>query len=395
MDQRFIGLVRGGSRSSSRWPRGSRSGSTPRRATSRPRTTGPGRPNGSFPQPSGKQRPRADIPCAWRRRSASASTPQSSAFPSSGSGRATTPTRTSTTPRRCSRRRATTRTWSCRCSRRSDSVLGGIDEAIAVLQRVLGPARRRTGAGSPGWDELEVRALHEGDAIAPVRDGDDDRGRLRAVRPPRDRLPRLPGPALADHAQRARGRRRGARQADLLLPRPPRPLARADRRRLGRPRRRARSACPPTRRPRGGAAAASAPCRTPSSPPTAATRSRRRAASPSASRDEMNVTVLVDFENDSVETAARTWPTRWATACGACGWTPRSSSSTARCWTRWATSARPASTSGWCEKVRAALDDAGHPGVRIVVSGGFDAEPDPGVRGRAASRSTPTASARR
>ena len=36
-----------------------------------------------------------------------------------------------------------------------------------------------------------------------VRDGDDDRGRLRAVRPPRDRLPRLARAPLAGHAQRA------------------------------------------------------------------------------------------------------------------------------------------------------------------------------------------------
>ena len=50
------------------------------------------------------------------------------------------------------------------------SVLGGIDEAIAVLKLC-----------SDDWDALEVHALHEGDEIAPARDRDDDRGRLRAV----------------------------------------------------------------------------------------------------------------------------------------------------------------------------------------------------------------------
>ena len=60
-------------------------------------------------------------------------------------------------------------------------------------QAVLGP-QPEAGAG---WDELEVHALHEGDEIAPLRDRDDDRGRLLAVRPPRDRLPRLPGPPHA------------------------------------------------------------------------------------------------------------------------------------------------------------------------------------------------------
>jgi len=47
-----------------------------------------------------------------------------------------------------------------------DSVLGGIDEAIAVLKECSG----RHGPGGewiPGWDDLEVQALYEGDAIAP------------------------------------------------------------------------------------------------------------------------------------------------------------------------------------------------------------------------------------
>src|SRR5215204_2094884 len=46
------------------------------------------------------------------------------------------------------------------------SVLGGVDEAIAVLRECAG--RWEPGGGfTPGWDELEVRALHEGDRIAP------------------------------------------------------------------------------------------------------------------------------------------------------------------------------------------------------------------------------------
>ena len=46
------------------------------------------------------------------------------------------------------------------------SVLGGIDEAIAVLKAGAG---RATGDGGwePGWDRLRVRALHEGDRIEP------------------------------------------------------------------------------------------------------------------------------------------------------------------------------------------------------------------------------------
>ncbi|ADB54266.1 nicotinate phosphoribosyltransferase [Conexibacter woesei] len=47
-----------------------------------------------------------------------------------------------------------------------DSLLGGIDEAIAVLKLCSG-RRAADGAWIPGWDELEVRALREGDRIAP------------------------------------------------------------------------------------------------------------------------------------------------------------------------------------------------------------------------------------
>src|SRR5688572_19665549 len=45
------------------------------------------------------------------------------------------------------------------------SVLGGIDEAIAVLKQCAG--RRDESGWVEGWEELEVRALHEGDEIHP------------------------------------------------------------------------------------------------------------------------------------------------------------------------------------------------------------------------------------
>jgi nicotinate phosphoribosyltransferase len=47
-----------------------------------------------------------------------------------------------------------------------DSLLGGIDEAIAVLKLCSGH-RGPDGQWFPGWDELAVHALHEGDRIAP------------------------------------------------------------------------------------------------------------------------------------------------------------------------------------------------------------------------------------
>ena len=49
---------------------------------------------------------------------------------------------------------------------RKDSILGGIDEAVAVLRECTGRCAP-DGAWTPGWDEIEVRALHEGDEIAP------------------------------------------------------------------------------------------------------------------------------------------------------------------------------------------------------------------------------------
>src|SRR5437763_9819865 len=48
---------------------------------------------------------------------------------------------------------------------KQDSLLGGIDEAIAVLKLCSG--RDQDGEWVPGWDQLEVRALHEGDRIGP------------------------------------------------------------------------------------------------------------------------------------------------------------------------------------------------------------------------------------
>jgi nicotinate phosphoribosyltransferase len=47
-----------------------------------------------------------------------------------------------------------------------ESVLGGIDEAIAILKLCAGRAGAN-GEWIDGWDELVVHALHEGDQIAP------------------------------------------------------------------------------------------------------------------------------------------------------------------------------------------------------------------------------------
>ncbi len=46
------------------------------------------------------------------------------------------------------------------------AALGGIDEAIAILKLCAG-GRGPDGAWAPGWGQLEVHALYEGDEIAP------------------------------------------------------------------------------------------------------------------------------------------------------------------------------------------------------------------------------------
>jgi nicotinate phosphoribosyltransferase len=48
---------------------------------------------------------------------------------------------------------------------RHEAVLGGIDEVIAILRLCSG--RGSAEDWTPGWDALEVHALHEGDEIAP------------------------------------------------------------------------------------------------------------------------------------------------------------------------------------------------------------------------------------
>jgi nicotinate phosphoribosyltransferase len=49
---------------------------------------------------------------------------------------------------------------------KQESILGGIDEAIAIVRECAGE-RGPDGAWIDGWDRLEVRALHEGDPISP------------------------------------------------------------------------------------------------------------------------------------------------------------------------------------------------------------------------------------
>ena len=96
---------------------------------------------------------------------------------------------------------------------------------------------------------------------------------------------------------------------------------------------------------------------------------------------EMNVTVLVDFENDSVRTALEV-----ADALGDRLWGVRLDTSELMVdrslWARMGDFKPTGVNPELVRLVREALDAAGHQHVHIVASGGFDAEQDRGVRAR-------------
>ncbi len=89
--------------------------------------------------------------------------------------------------------------------------------------------------------------------------------------------------------------------------------------------------------------------------------------------DEMNVTALVDFENDSVGTALAV-----ADALGSKLWGVRLDTSGTLVDKSLADGLDPAGRYGVTPELvrtmRGALDGAGHEGVKVAVSGGFDAE---------------------
>ena len=108
----------------------------------------------------------------------------------------------------------------------------------------------------------------------------------------------------------------------------------------------------------------------------------------------MNVTVLVDFENDSVRTALEV-----ARALGPRLWGVRLDTSEAlvdrSLWEELGDFRPTGVNPQLVRNVRDALDAAGFEQVKIVVSGGFTVDKIRDVRSRTACRSTPTASAPR
>jgi nicotinate phosphoribosyltransferase len=253
---------------------------------------------------------------------------------------------------------------------RGDSVLGGMDEALAILKLCSG-RDRGDGTWQEGWDRLEVRALHDGDEIAPWEtvltiEGDYSLfvhletlylgvlarrtliGRnVRAVVAAARGKPILYFPARFDHWQMQTGDGWAAHIAGAIGVSTDAQASWWGGRGMGTV-------------PHGLIAAFGG--------------DTARAAVRFADRfaDSVNVIVLVDFENDSVRTALEV-----ADALGDRLWAVRlDTSGTMVDRALWPEMGRFDPTGVVPElvwKVRAALDGAGHDGVRIVASGGFDA----------------------
>jgi len=253
---------------------------------------------------------------------------------------------------------------------KEQSILGGIDEALAILERCCG--RHVDGGWQDGWSELEVRALNEGDHIAPFEtvmtiEGDYSlfahletvylgclarrtlvMRNVRAVVEAAHGKPILFFPARHDHWLVQTGDGWAAHVAGAIGVSTDAQASWWGGRGVGTV-------------PHGLIAAYDGDT-------VAASR-----AFADRYRAETNITVLVDFDNDSVRTALEV-----AEALGDDLWGVRLDTSERLIDKALADEPHPALHHGvtplLARKVRAALDDAGYEHVRIVVSGGFDAE---------------------
>src|SRR3984885_14270686 len=253
---------------------------------------------------------------------------------------------------------------------KEDSILGGIDEAIAVLKTCAGHADN--GGWVPGWDQLVVHALHEGDRIAPREtvmtiEGDYTlfahletvylgslARRSLIMRNVREVVEAAGGkqilyfPARHDHWLVQTGDGWAAHVAGSVGVSTDAQASWWGGRGVGTV-------------PHGLIAAYGG--------------DTVKAAIKFADRfrHDMNITVLVDFENDSVRTALAV-----AEALGPKLWGVRLDTSEQlvdRCLWEEMGGFRPTGVNPrLVEKVRGALDGAGFTEVRIVVSGGFNAE---------------------
>jgi len=254
---------------------------------------------------------------------------------------------------------------------REASILGGVDEAIAVLKKGAGH-RDEDGRWVPGFDALEVRALHEGDALEPWEtvmtiEGDYSlfahletvylgcmarrtlvmRNVRRVVEAARGK-PILFFPARHDHWLVQTGDGWAAHVAGAIG-------VSTD----------AQASW------WGGRGVGTVPHAL-----IAAFKGDTVAAARAFTRnfgDQMHVTVLVDFVNDSVPTALEV-----AEALGPDLWGVRLDTSDGladlELQRRHGPNAAHGVDAELVHLVRDALDEAGHPNVQIVASGGFNAD---------------------
>ncbi len=254
---------------------------------------------------------------------------------------------------------------------KASSLLGGIDEAIAVLKQCSG-ALRPDGGWEPGWEQLEVQALYEGDSIEPQETvltlaGDYSlfahletiylgclarrslimRNVATVVEAARGK-PIFYFPARHDHWLVQTGDGWGAHVAGAIGVSTDAQASWWGGRGIGTV-------------PHGLIAAYGG---------DTALAARKFADRYAV---DMNVTVLVDFENDSVRTALEV-----ADALGPRLWGVRLDTSEQlvdrALWSELGAFKPTGVNPRLVEKVRGALDGAGHREVRIVASGGFDAE---------------------
>jgi nicotinate phosphoribosyltransferase len=254
---------------------------------------------------------------------------------------------------------------------KKDSILGGIDEAVAILKLCSG-RRTSDGGWEDGWPQLTVKALFEGDPIAPretVLTIEGDYGlfahletvylgslarRTLIMRNVREVVDAAGGkqilyfPARHDHWLVQTGDGWAAHIAGAIGVSTDAQASWWGGRGLGTV-------------PHGLIAAYDGD--------TVA------AAKAFADRfaDEMTITVLADFDNDSIGTSLAV-----ADALGDRLWGVRLDTSETLVdrglWEEMGDERPTGVNERLVRKVRAALDDAGHPNVHIVVSGGFDAE---------------------
>ena len=253
---------------------------------------------------------------------------------------------------------------------KKQSLLGGIDEAIAVLKLCSG-SYDENGVWRPGWDGLTVRALYEGDEIAPYEtvmhiEGDYSLFAqletvylgclarrsliMRNVREVVDAAggkPIMYFPARHDHWLVQTGDGWAAQVAGAIGVSTDAQASWWGGRGMG---------------------------TVPHSLIASLGGDTVEAAKEFADRfgDRTNIVVLVDFENDSVRTAVEV-----ADALGERLWGVRLDTSHLIVDRSLRDRAGPFDPHGvnpeLVRLVRAALDEAGHAHVRIVVSGGFDA----------------------